>query len=126
VSVNPQLDRPGGYNGPADCSLWVCGSRGWQAFRAQACGVDIVQVCVGLEDMAWRNRDRECVYLRRGRTWGCGLAQQRSYRLVQAWRAQPSRTEIMPVCISSPAGLAGVAGRAEIMHACAGLGGTTQ
>jgi hypothetical protein len=72
VSMDPQLDRPGG-RGPAEqrSCVWVSGLAG---LRGQACGVDIVQawrarpsgmeivlVCIsgaGLGGMARQSRDR--------------------------------------------------------------------
>jgi hypothetical protein len=66
MSMDPWLDRFGGHS-PAEWRSWVYGSPAWQALGAQACRVKIVQGCVGLE----------------------GVAQQRSWRAVQAWGAWP-------------------------------------
>jgi hypothetical protein len=128
VSVNPQLDRPGGVGvgvgegeGGRDLAEWrscVCGSPAWQALVAQACGVDIVQACAGLEGTAQWNRDCACVYFRCGSSCGHVPAKQRSCRPVQALGSWPSGMEIVRVCISGMAGHEGVAWQSRD---CAGL-----
>jgi hypothetical protein len=81
-----------------------------------------VQGCASLRVVAQQNGYPACLYLQRGRPWGPVPAEQRLCRAVQAWRAQPSGTKIVHVCISSMTGLGGVVGRAEIVQGCAGLG----
>jgi hypothetical protein len=106
VSVDLQLDRPGGC-GPAEWRSYVCGSLAWQALGAQACRVDIGQAWAGLESTTQQNGDHACVYLRRGRPWGYGsVLIMQAFVGLEGW---PSRTEIVHVCISSVAGLGGVA-----------------
>jgi hypothetical protein len=92
------------------------GSPVWQGLGAQGCGVNIVQGCACLGDMAQWNGDHTCLYLWCSRPWGSGLADQRSCRAVQSWvcgrqcrdragwGAQPSETELLQGC----AGLGGV------------------
>jgi hypothetical protein len=55
--------------------VWVLA---WQALGAQACGVNIVQDCVGLGNVAQRKGDPACLYLCHGML--CVPAQQRSCR----------------------------------------------
>jgi hypothetical protein len=87
--------------------LCVYGSLAWQAWGArssrmeimgvgvpvlaglgaQACGVNILQGCVGLGGMAQLNWDCAGLYLQHSRPWGHVLAKQRSCRAVQALEA---------------------------------------
>jgi hypothetical protein len=57
---------------------------GLAALGAQAGGVAIMQACAGLGDTAQQNGDRGCVDPWLGRHEGCGPAEQRSCRPVQA------------------------------------------
>jgi hypothetical protein len=82
----------------------MCVSQAWQALGAWPGRAEIMKACAGLGGMAQRNRAH------------AGLC-----RPVQAWRAQPSRMEIMRVCISGMAALAGWPSEMEIVQACAGL-----
>jgi hypothetical protein len=73
----------------------MCGSPAWQALGTQACRLNIVQGCAGLQVMAQQNRDRTF--------------------LSPAWQALgewPSRAEIFQGC----AGLEGIACKAELMQ----------
>jgi hypothetical protein len=125
VSMDPWLDRLAGH-GPAEWRSWVCVSLAWQALGAQACGVNIVQGCVGLGGMAQWDGDRVGLYLQCGRPWGHVPAEQRSCRAgghspkkqsscraVPTLRVWPSQMEIVRVCISGMAGLGAWPGRAE-------------
>jgi hypothetical protein len=96
--------------------------------------MDILQACAGLEGMAQWNRDLVCVYPRHGRPWGCGPAEQRLCKLVQALEAWTSRDSAGLegptqwngdcVCVSLVWQTLGMwPGRAEMVQGCAGLGG---
>jgi hypothetical protein len=88
---------------------------GWQSGDAVCLWIPSL---TGLEGLAQRNGDLGCLYLWCGRPWVRGPAEHRSCRPVWAWRARPSRTEIMHVCIP---GVAGLAGKVQQNGDCAGL-----
>jgi hypothetical protein len=80
VSVDPWLDRPEGH-GPAEWRSCMCVSQAWQALGTQACRMDIVQACAGLEGAVQGNGGHVCVF--------------------QAWQALgvwPRRAEILQGC----------------------------
>jgi hypothetical protein len=84
LSMSPWLDRLGG-GGLAEWWSWVCGSTAQQALGAQACGVNIVQDCAGLGDMAPRNGDCICLYLQCGWPWGMAWQSRDLARLCRPW-----------------------------------------
>jgi hypothetical protein len=117
VSMDPWLDRLGELS-PAERRSWVCGSPAWQALGAQACGMNIVQGCVGLGGVAqWM----EIVWVCISSTAGLGGVYWQSRDLAglcRPWRCGGQSRD--------RAGLGVQSSQMELLQGCAGLGGLAQ